>query len=323
MRAVLIINPTSGDEVPNTDKVSEIQTWLDRAPFVAEVCYTTKERGAGVIAREAVAGRVEVVLVGGGDGTVSEVARELVNQPATLGILPIGTFNNIARSIGVLADLPVAASIIATGHVREIDVGLANDTHYFFEAAGAGLDATLFPVGEEIKGGRWTRIVHALRLALQYQPQPFTITFDQPLVKVLPAASRSRMTAGVLAGRTIRRRALLVVVANGPYYGSGFTVAAGARLRDRQLTASIYGCFSKWELFRHFQSISRGRRQYSPKIETITATEIEVASPKAIAVHVDGQPFGTTPLKLRALPGALRVFAPQGPKLIPEGDHDA
>jgi diacylglycerol kinase (ATP) len=65
--------------------------------------------------------------------------------------LPIGTFNNIARSIGVLADLPVATNIIAKGHVSEIDVGLANDTHYFFEAAGAGLDATLFPLGEEIK----------------------------------------------------------------------------------------------------------------------------------------------------------------------------
>ena len=138
-----------------------------------------------MIAREAVADGVEVVLVGGGDGTVSEVARELVHKSATLGILPIGTFNNIARSIGVLSDLPVATNIIATGHVNEIDVGLANDTHYFFEAAGAGLDATLFPVGEEIKSGRWTRIVQAARLALEYQPQTFSITFDRPLSEVL------------------------------------------------------------------------------------------------------------------------------------------
>jgi diacylglycerol kinase (ATP) len=75
------------------------------------------------------------------------------------------------------ADLPLATNIIATGHESKIDVGLANDTHYFFEAAGAGLDATLFPVGEEIKGGRWTRIVQAARLAFQYQPQPFTRVF--------------------------------------------------------------------------------------------------------------------------------------------------
>jgi hypothetical protein len=134
----------------------------------------------------AVAAGVEKVLVVGGDGTVSEVARELVYKPGTLGILPIGTFNNIARSIGVPADLPVATNIIATGHESKIDVGLANDTHYFFEAAGAGLDATLFTVGEEIKSGRWTRIVQAARLAFQYQ-QPFSITFGRPLSEVLPA----------------------------------------------------------------------------------------------------------------------------------------
>jgi diacylglycerol kinase (ATP) len=314
MRAVLIINPVSGGDEPNEEKVSIIREWLTSAPFVAEVCYITKERGAGVIAREAVAAGVEVVLVGGGDGTVSEVARELVHKPATLGILPIGTFNNIARSIGVLADLPVAMNIIAKGNVNEIDVGLANDTHYFFEAAGAGLDATLFPLGEEIKSGRWSRIVQAARLALQYQPQPFSITFDRPLSEVLPGPSQTRMSAGALAGKTIHRNALLVVAANGPYYGGGFTVAAGARMRDGQLTLSIYRRFSKWELLRHFHSISQGRYRYSPKIETFSAAEMELASPNVIAVHIDGRPLGKTPVKLRALPGALRVFAPKPPE---------
>jgi diacylglycerol kinase (ATP) len=313
MRAVLIINPVAGDDEPNEEKVHTIQKGLTSAPFVAEVCYITKKRGAGVIAGEAVAAGVEVVLVGGGDGTVSEVARELVHKPATLGILPIGTFNNIARSIGVLADLPVATNIIAKGHVSEIDVGLANDTHYFFEAAGAGLDATLFPLGEEIKSGRWTRIVQAARLALQYQPQKFNITFDRPLSEVLPGPSQARMSAGALAGKTIHRKALLVVAANGPYYGGGFTVAAGARMRDGRLTLSIYRRFSKWELFRHFHSISQGRYRYSPKIETFSAAEMELASPNVIAVHIDGRPLGKTPVKLRALPGALRVFAPKHP----------
>ena len=151
MRAVLIINPVSGDGEPNEEKVSTIQKWLTSAPFVAQVCYTTKERGAGVIARDAVASGVEVVLVGGGDGTVSEVARELVYKSGTLGILPIGTFNNIARSIGVPADLPVATNIIATGHESKIDVGLANETHYFFEAAGAGWMRRCSPSARKLK----------------------------------------------------------------------------------------------------------------------------------------------------------------------------
>jgi diacylglycerol kinase (ATP) len=319
MRAVLIINPVSGDDEPNTEKVAAIQTLLAPAPFATEICVTTEERPAGTIAREAVAAGVEVVLVGGGDGTVSEVARELVHKPATLGILPIGTFNNIARSVGVLSDLPIAASVIVAGHVRQIDVGLANETHYFFEAAGAGLDAALFPVGEEIKDGRWTRIVRAARLALQYEPQPFEITFDRPLSEVLPPARQRRMSTRALAGKTIRRNALFIVAANGPFYGGGFNVAPGARLRDGRLALTIYWRFSKWELLRHFQSISGGRYRYSPKIESCTAAEIELASPNAIAVHIDGQPLGTTPVTLRALPGALRVFAPQD---RPAGEAD-
>ena len=232
----------------------------------AQVCYTTKtkERGAGVIARDAGAAGVEVVLVVVGDGTVSEVARELVHKPGTLGILPIGTFNNIARSIGVPADLPVATNIIATGHESKIDAGLANDTHYFFEAAGTGLDATLFPVGEEIKSGRWTPARHGQSVGYQIR------IIISTLSHIVQAA---RMSAGTLAGTTIRRTALLVVTANSPYFGGGFAVAAGA-------------C-SKWELLRHFHSISQGRYRYSPKIETFSAEEIELASPNVVAMHID------------------------------------
>ena len=135
------------------------------------------------------------------------------------------------------------------------------------------------------------RVLQAARLAFQYQPQPFSITFDRPLSEVLPATSQTRMSAGTLAGTTIRRKALLVVAANGPYYGGGFAVAAGACIRDGRLTLSIYRRFSKWELLRHFHSISQGRYRYSPKIETFSAEEIELASPNVIAVHIDGRPL--------------------------------
>ncbi|HEY2342217.1 MAG TPA: diacylglycerol kinase family protein [Chthoniobacteraceae bacterium] len=314
MRALLIINPVSGDAEPNAHKVSAIQTYLARGPFVTDVAYTSPERTSGQIAREAVAKGVPIVIVGGGDGTVSEVARELIHSQSTLGILPIGTFNNIARSLGILPELPEACAVITHGEPREVDVGLANEEHYFFEAAGAGLDATLFPIGEEIKGGRWTRILQAARLTLEYRAQRFDIELDCPLGEAIPAERRKRLPASMLEQRRFSRRALFVVGANGPYYGGGFTVAAGARVNDGKLTLSIYGRFSKWELIRHFRSISRGRHHYSPKIETYTAKEIRIASRRSIPVHVDGQPFGCTPVTLRAVHGALRVFALQRKK---------
>lgn len=310
MRAVLIINPVSGDDVPNEEKVSSVQTYLARGAFVTEVRYTTPELSAAQIAREAVASGIEIIIAGGGDGTISEVARELVHKTAILGVIPIGTFNNIARSLGILPELPIACTIITEGHVREVDVGQANGERYFFEAAGAGLDATLFPIGEEIKGGHWTRIFEAAKLTFQYRTSPIVLTLDMPLREALAPEQHRLLSKQQLAEHTVRRRALLTVVANGPYYGGGYTVAPGARLSDGRLTISVYRNFSKIELFRHFRSISRGRFNYHPKIETYSARKVTLSSPEPLPVHVDGHPFGCLPVTLEAVPNALRVFAP-------------
>jgi diacylglycerol kinase (ATP) len=313
MRAVLIINPVSGDDQPNADKVPEIQAALAQTLPHLEVAYTTPERSAAAIARDAVASGAEVVLVGGGDGTVSQVAKELVKTRAALGVLPIGTFNNIARSLGLTADLEAACQVIARQHTREMDIGLANGETVFFEAAGVGLDATLFPIGEEIKGGRWSRIFSALRLTLQYKVQPIQMTFDRTVEEAMPTGAKFRLPRHARKQRSLRRNAILVVAANGPYYGGGFTIAPAARLSDGRLTLSVYRHFSKLELARHFWSISHGQYRYSPKIETYHAAEVRLESLVPLPVHVDGQPFGKLPVTLSTVPNALRVFAPDRP----------
>jgi diacylglycerol kinase (ATP) len=209
--------------------------------------------------------------------------------------------------------LVAACSVVTQGHTREVDVGLANEETYFFEAAGTGLDATLFPIGEEIKGGRWSRIFSAVKLAMQYRVQPIEITLDRPVRDALAKGAPTRLPKRMLDMKTIRRNAVLVVVANGPYYGGGFTVAPGARLSDGRLTVSIYRHFSKLELARHFWSISRGHYRYSAKIETLHSAEVRLDSPARLPVHTDGVPFGKLPVTLRCVPRALRVFAPERP----------
>jgi len=71
--------------------------------------------------------------------------------------------------------------VLAHGQVKSIDVGQANNEHYFFEAAGVGIDAALFPWGEEIKGGRWGRMLQAAQLAMGYEPQRLSIQLDRPI----------------------------------------------------------------------------------------------------------------------------------------------
>ncbi len=308
--ALLIVNPVSGDAEPNEEKVPRITAALAAGGLAVEVVTTTEEAPAELLAKTALGRGVTRILVGGGDGTVSAVARELIHQDATLGVIPVGTFNNFARSLGILPDLAEACRIITDGHTEAIDVGLANDTDYFFEAAGAGLDAALFPLGEEIKSGRWSRAFHAFALALNYDRPTFEITFDRPVAEARtpPRPRPSRMPRSQKT--TLRRQAFLAVAANGPFYGSGFAVAPGARLRDGQLTVSIYRRFSRLELARHFWSINRGTRRYHPKLETYTAAALKLEARTPQPVHLDGQPFGHTPVNLRAVPAALRVFRP-------------
>lgn len=313
-RARLVINPIAGGDQPNLERLPEIVAALETGGIRSDIAFTSSEESPTQIAQRAVTEGYDLVVVGGGDGTVSEVAKGLIHAPVPLGIVPIGTYNNIARSLNLPTDLAEACQVLAQGEMRSIDVGVANDQHYFFEAAGVGLDAALFPLGEEIKGGRWGRMMRAAQLTLNYKPKRLHIRFDRPLTQAIPSAilrkRRFLWRRAASEKYEIRRSALLIVIANGPFYGTGFTVAPDAILDDGLLTVSVFSNFSKWELLRHFWSISLGRYQYSPKIETFRAAEVRLTSKTKLPVHIDGHPIGELPVKLNILQQALRVMVP-------------
>lgn len=312
-RARLIMNPVSGDNQPNSTKLPEIVAAMEAGNIQADIAFTKPDESPALIAQRAVEEGYDMVVVGGGDGTVSEVAKGLIHAPIPLGVVPIGTYNNIARSLNLPTDIAEACQVLAHGQINSIDVGQANDEHYFFEAAGVGLDAALFPLGEEIKGGRWGRMLQAAKIAMGYKPQRLLIQLDRPIseARSQPATQRRFMRRRVVsAQREVRLRALLVVIANGPYYGTGFTVAPDAIMDDGLLTVSIFGNFSKWELIRHFWSISKGQYHYSPKIETYCVAEIRLTSNVKLPVHIDGHPIGELPVTLKTIKHALKVIVP-------------
>lgn len=311
-RVRLILNPISGDEQPNSMKLPEIVAAIEAAGMRADLAFTKPDQTPALIAQRAVEEGYDMVVVGGGDGTVSEVAKGLLHAPIPLGILPIGTYNNIARSLNLPTDVSEACEVLVNGQIKSIDVGQANNQHYFFEAAGVGLDAALFPLGEEIKGGRWGRMLQAAQLAMGYKPQKLRIQLDRPISEArVPSIKRQTLLRRQISKRSeLRLEALLVVIANGPYYGTGFTVAPNAVIDDGLLTISVFRDFSKWELIRHFWSISKGQYHYSPKIQTYRAAEIHLTSRASLPVHIDGHPLGELPVTLKTIKHALRVIVP-------------
>ena len=237
--------------------------------------------------------KAELIIVAGGDGTIHAVATSLIARESTLGIVPLGTMNNLAHSLGIPLPIEAACAIIAKGETRAIDIGKIND-QVFIEVAGIGLEAALFPAAEEIKSpGFFTTVrgvINGLLILFTFQSTKLRISFDD--------------------NKRRPYEALQVTISNAPYYGAHFQVAPNIMMDDGELDIFIFKHFSKLEYIRHAISISQGRRVFQPKITHRRAKSLRISADHPIEVQADGLPKGHTPVSVTITPGALRVRVP-------------
>jgi diacylglycerol kinase (ATP) len=301
-RTCLIINPVAGQKAglaTNNAGLDDVRALLDRHGIAADVLCTERAEHAIELARQAVTDGYERILAAGGDGTVAEVAEGLVNAQAALGVLPLGSVMNVARMLGVPRDLDGAAEVIVNGRAARIDVGMARGTarrRYFLEAAGVGIDAGLFAYANQIDHGN-VRTIRALFTFLRrFRPRHLRLRLD---------------------GERMDVSAMMVTVANGPYLGAALTLAPDAKLDDQRFDVQIFRRFSKFELARHFLSITGGRRAYNPKILSRRAKVVEITSRRPLMAHADSHAIGTTPARFELMPSALSVFVGEDASCVP------
>jgi diacylglycerol kinase (ATP) len=244
------------------------------------------------LARQAVDGGRDVV-VGGGDGTVAAGAAALLGHPdATLGILALGSFNNMARGFGVPDTLDAALAVIVDGRAGRVDcgwvVGDGDDGTPFFEAAGVGLEAVGF-LAVEVAGRRgWWRAARAVWRGLRMRRTPMRVTID---------------------GRVYRTGSPAVTVSNGPYHGLGFAISADADPTDGLLDVAVFRGMSRLEVLRHFLAVARRRPRREARVSAHRAARVAIeGTRRALPAHADGVSVGTTPVTFEVRPGALRVF---------------
>ena len=314
-RACLLVNPVGGSVAKDHgEQVATIWTALRAAGIWTEIVETRPDEPPHLVAQRAVKEGFSMVIACGGDGTVGAVAKGLVGTDCPLGIVPMGTYNNFARALQLPRDLEGACRVLARGRVRRVDVGVANDGHFFLEAAGVGIDAQLFPLGEEIKSGNWRRLWQAAKLAYQAEPERIHFELDLPLSEAYratathrqrepsPFAGGEKRGLGPFGVHAHRRQQPLL---REWFYGRARRVARRWSVERADLSRN----FSKRELLKHFWSISRRRYAYSPKIDSFFATEIHITSKSDLPFHVDGYQVGRLPLHLRSLRRALKVIA--------------
>jgi len=291
VKVTVIVNPAAGGgrAVQEWKKAQQV---LDGAGWTPEVRFTQARGHATQLAAEAVNSGSELVVAVGGDGTAHEVVNGLpIPGQAIFGLIPGGTGNDFAKTVGIPLDPRAAAEVLVKGYPRVIDVGRVLD-RYFLNVAGVGFDAEvarLVNSSPKALPGPVAYVLGILRAILFYHAQDTTLTMDD---------------------RTWKGRALLAAVGNAKFYGGGMMMCPHAVIDDGRFSVVVGGDLNVIEVLMVLPKLFKGEHLSHPKVTEFESKRIAVDGPSRVPVHADGEVIGTLPAVFDLLPQALPVMAP-------------
>ncbi|MER7166343.1 diacylglycerol/lipid kinase family protein [Micromonospora sp. NPDC000207] len=240
---------------------------------------------------EAVGRGPDLLVTGGGDGTLSAAARLLAHADMALGLLPLGTSNNFARTVGVPIDLDGAIGVLTDGKVIDVDLGLAGEMR-FANHVGIGLSADIMrhtPHRLKRFTGRLAYPTTALALLTRHRPMRATVR---------------------AAGREHEFVTHQMFVANGGFQ-AGRPITADADADDRLLVAyPVGGPAVPGLLWDAVRNAVTGHRRTLGDDPFLAVSELVVETDRPARVEVDGELCGQTPIRIGLDANALRVMAP-------------
>lgn len=240
----------------------------------------------------------DLIVIGGGDGTLSSASAVLRGSTATLGVIPLGTANDSARSLNIPLDVELACEVVSGGHVTDIDVGLAGDATYLNVASiglGAAVAAAVSHRTKQVLGPA-AYPVAALRAAATTRPFAADLTFA------------TGGPAPVHFAKVVQ-----IAVGNGRFYGGGRAVSATAGIDDGTLDVYVVTANRPTELARVARRLKSGDFSGLSSTSGYRTTEVLVATDPPQAVNLDGElPGLMTPVRLTVARNALRVLVAPG-----------
>jgi YegS/Rv2252/BmrU family lipid kinase len=298
VRVAIIVNPisgTGGRPEPARRRIASAEAALQSRQLDGRVLVTERPGHGATLARDAIASGSELVIAWGGDGTINEVASELVFRDVSLAVIPSGSGNGLARELGIPCQVERAFDVAFGGTDRVIDAGEI-EGRLFFNVAGVGLDAQVaheFAATGLIRRGFSRYIEIALRRLMSFHATDYRIAAD---------------------GEVVQSRAIVIAIANGRQYGNGALIAPDSRIDDGTLDVVIVGPRSAWRAMMQMPMLFSGRIGSVPGITMLRGREVTIEAAERMVYHADGEPReGGTVIRAAIRPAALRVRVPRSP----------
>ena len=295
-RVKLIANPGSGDPLEAATRLEQVTRCLLDLGVNVDVALAHPVKEAVAIAKKAVKNGYSTVIAMGGDGTISAVIRGIVGSKVHLGIIAGGTENDIATSLGIPEDINEACKLIASDHTRDLDLAQISTKEkkkfVFFMVTTIGLTTTLYPDIKDVPHGDLSNIKDAVMNFLQAKPNPkvFLTLDDESRIEV---------------------ETMLVTITNTPVIGAKNLVAPDASTEDGLLDIAVYPDFTKAELLAYFAKTAQQRETPDGKIQRYRARKIKIKTEPKLEIAAEGILLGEGKAKIKVLPSALRVIAPE------------
>lgn len=274
MRALLLLNPES-------------RRGREMAPVLRDDL-----RRCGIEAVADGAGKnVDCVISAGGDGTLTRAIARAIELGLPIGVVPLGTFNDLARTLGIPFDVSSACATIGAGHLRTIDVARVNGVYYTSEAS-IGVSsriARLQTSQEKRRFGTLAVAATALQAFRFARPMHVEVSFD---------------------GKTERFKTVQLTVANSHRFGGVFSVSDAA-IDDGWLDLYSVEIDNAGEALSVARAVLSGKPHNAPGLRTYRSTAFHLRSRRGHHISADGEPAGKTPATFEVLPKALQVYVPK------------
>ncbi|ROO30900.1 lipid kinase [Salinisphaera orenii] len=288
LRALLLINRESRQGEANAQAARDALEDLD-----VDVVLGRFEQPDDVPAEiDAHAAEVDVIVLGGGDGTINLASAAVMRAERPMAVLPLGTANDFARTLLIPTVLEAACRNVVEGVSHRVDLGQCNDV-YFVNVASIGLAVRACEYRSDAAKKWFGSFGYASNVFSAYRD---TEPFD----------------AEIRRGDEVHRlRSIQIAIGNGRYFGGGLAVSSDAALDDGRLDLYSLEPASFGQLVGMLPSLVRGPDKYVQGVQMFEGTTFHVDTGRPMPINTDGELLTETPATFRVLPRALEVKVPR------------